>query len=71
LSRKTRINHQDQYLVQNGQQVFVISWRNPDARHSGWGLDTYVSAVLEALDGIADHITPWQNCYRRPPHQPV
>ena len=41
-----------EYLVRNGQQVFVISWRNPDARHSGWGLDTYVTAVLDALDGV-------------------
>ena len=39
-----------EYLVQNGQQVFVISWRNPDARHAAWGLDTYVQAVLDALD---------------------
>ena len=41
-----------EYLVRNGQQVFVISWRNPDARHSGWGLDTYVTAALDALDGV-------------------
>ncbi len=41
-----------EYLVQNGQQVFVISWRNPDARHAGWGLDTYVEAVLDALDAV-------------------
>jgi polyhydroxyalkanoate synthase len=39
-----------EYLVQGGQQVFVISWRNPDARHAGWGMDTYVQAVLDALD---------------------
>src|SRR6266849_4893854 len=39
-----------EYLVRNGQQVFVISWRNPDARYAGWGLDTYVQAVLDALD---------------------
>ena len=39
-----------EYLVQNGQQVFVISWRNPDTRHSGWGLDTYVQAVIGALE---------------------
>src|SRR6266705_4605497 len=38
------------YLVQGGQQVFVISWRNPDARHADWGLDTYASAVIEALE---------------------
>ena len=41
-----------EHLVQNGQQVFVISWRNPDARHAGWGMDTYVRAVLDALDEI-------------------
>lgn len=28
-----------EYLVQQGQQVFVISWRNPDSRHSTWGFD--------------------------------
>ena len=39
-----------EYLVQNGQQVFVISWRNPDARHAGWGMSTYVQAVLDAFD---------------------
>jgi len=39
-----------EYLVQNGQQTFVISWRNPDARDADWGMDTYVQAVLDALD---------------------
>ncbi len=29
-----------EHLVQNGQQTFVISWRNPDARDADWGLDT-------------------------------
>ena len=42
-----------EYLVRGGQQVFVISWRNPDARHAEWGLDTYVQAVLDALDAVA------------------
>lgn len=41
-----------EYLVQHGQQVFVISWRNPDARHAGWDLGTYVQAVLDALDAV-------------------
>jgi polyhydroxyalkanoate synthase len=41
-----------EYLVQHGQQVFVISWRNPDARHAAWGLDTYVQEVLGALDAV-------------------
>ena len=41
-----------EYLVQSGQQVFVISWRNPDARYADWGLDTYVQSVLDALDAV-------------------
>jgi polyhydroxyalkanoate synthase len=36
------------HLVKAGQQVFVISWRNPDARHRDWGADTYAQAILEA-----------------------
>jgi polyhydroxyalkanoate synthase subunit PhaC len=41
-----------EYLVQQGQQVFLISWRNPDARHADWDLGTYVQAVLDALDTV-------------------
>jgi polyhydroxyalkanoate synthase len=40
-------------LVGQGQQVFVMSWRNPDARHAAWGFDAYVRAVTEALDATA------------------
>ncbi len=39
-------------MVRAGQQVFVVSWRNPDARHAAWGLDAYVQAVLDALDAV-------------------
>ncbi|MFV0457868.1 MAG: PHA/PHB synthase family protein [Actinomycetales bacterium] len=39
-----------EYLVQQGQQVYVMSWRNPDARHSDWGLDAYAQSVLDNLD---------------------
>ncbi|HEY2441512.1 MAG TPA: alpha/beta fold hydrolase [Streptosporangiaceae bacterium] len=42
-----------EYLVGRGQQVFMMSWRNPDARHSGWDLDTYGQAVLDAMDAAA------------------
>jgi len=41
-----------EHLVGSGQQVFVMSWRNPDARQAGWGLDTYVQAVLDALAAV-------------------
>jgi polyhydroxyalkanoate synthase len=39
-----------EHLVANGQQVYCISWRNPDARHAEWGLDTYGQSILEAMD---------------------
>jgi polyhydroxyalkanoate synthase subunit PhaC len=41
-----------QYLVEQGHQVFVMSWRNPDARHRSWNLDTYGGAVVSALETV-------------------
>lgn len=41
-----------EHFVGSGQQVFVMSWRNPGAEHAEWGLDTYVQAVHEALDVV-------------------
>jgi polyhydroxyalkanoate synthase len=41
-----------EYLVSQGQQVFVMSWRNPDARHRTWGIDAYAQAILDALDAV-------------------
>jgi polyhydroxyalkanoate synthase len=38
-----------EHLLSGGQQVYCISWRNPDARHADWGLDTYGQAILEAM----------------------
>ena len=38
-----------EHLVASGQQVYCISWRNPDARHADWGLDTYGQAIVEAM----------------------
>ena len=40
--------------VRQGRQMFVISWRNPDSRHADWNLDTYVRAVLDALDAVEE-----------------
>jgi polyhydroxyalkanoate synthase len=42
-----------EWLVQQGQQVFVMSWRNPDAAQGHFDLDTYADAVLEARDAVA------------------
>src|SRR3954469_2002736 len=41
-----------EHYVGAGQQVFMISWRNPDERHAEWGLDTYGQAVLDAMDAV-------------------
>jgi polyhydroxyalkanoate synthase subunit PhaC len=37
-------------LVAQGQQVFLMSWRNPGAEHAAWNLDTYGQAILDAMD---------------------
>ncbi|MFZ6046042.1 class II poly(R)-hydroxyalkanoic acid synthase [Pseudomonas sp. CR3202] len=39
-----------QYALKGGLQVFMVSWRNPDARHREWGLSTYVQALEEAFE---------------------
>jgi polyhydroxyalkanoate synthase subunit PhaC len=41
-----------EYFVQQGQQVFVMSWRNPQARHRDWGFDEYGAAIVEAMDAL-------------------
>jgi polyhydroxyalkanoate synthase len=41
-----------EYFVAQGQQVFIVSWRNPQARHRDWGFDTYGAAIVEALGAV-------------------
>jgi polyhydroxyalkanoate synthase subunit PhaC len=41
-----------EYLLSQGHQVFVISWRNPDARHRDWSLDSYGAAIVDALAAL-------------------
>ena len=43
-----------EWLVGQQQQVFTISWRNPDAAQGHFDLDTYARAVLEARDAVAE-----------------
>jgi len=42
-----------EFLVNQGHQVFTISWRNPTPEHRDWNLDTYVAASLEAITTAA------------------
>jgi polyhydroxyalkanoate synthase len=41
-----------EHYLSAGQQVFMISWRNPDERHAEWNLDTYGQAILDAMDAV-------------------
>lgn len=43
-----------EFSTLNNRQMFVISWRNPDTRHAAWNLDTYVRAILDALDAVEE-----------------
>jgi polyhydroxyalkanoate synthase len=42
-----------EYLIGQGLQVFIISWRNPDARYAKRGFDTYGQAILDAMAAAA------------------
>jgi len=39
-----------EHMVANGQQVFVVSWRNPTPAQREWDLDHYVQSLLDAID---------------------
>jgi polyhydroxyalkanoate synthase len=41
-----------EYFLQQGHQVFTISWRNPTAEQRDWGFDTYGQAILDALKAV-------------------
>jgi polyhydroxyalkanoate synthase len=42
-----------EYYVGQGQQVFAISWRNPEQAQGHFDLDTYANAVAQARDAAA------------------
>jgi polyhydroxyalkanoate synthase len=42
-----------EHFVGLGQQVFAISWRNPEQAEGHFDLDTYAEAVVEARDAVA------------------
>ena len=47
--------------VESGLQVFTLSWRNPTHEHRDWNFDTYVTAIEEAMDVMAE-ITGSPDC---------
>src|SRR5262249_37767486 len=55
------------YCLEAGLQTFVISWKNPTAAERGFGLDTYVTALEQAVDAMrtitgSDDVNIWGSC---------
>lgn len=42
------------HLVEQGLQVFVISWRNPTREHRDWGLAEYAAGIDMAVSAICN-----------------
>jgi polyhydroxyalkanoate synthase len=51
-----------EYLVKRGQQVFAMSWRNPDERQRHWDLESYAESARQALEA-ACAITGSEQCH--------
>jgi polyhydroxyalkanoate synthase subunit PhaC len=56
-----------QFALKGGLQTFAISWKNPTAKESNFGLDTYVRALEEVVDVIrnitgSDDVNVWGAC---------
>ncbi len=42
------------YLLKEGFQVFIVSWRNPVAEHRDWGLVDYIDSIDQAIDACLE-----------------
>ncbi|MGW4523954.1 alpha/beta fold hydrolase [Amycolatopsis sp. NPDC004378] len=42
------------YALEQGHQVFVVSWRNPTAEQRDWELVTYLGALEAAIDAVCE-----------------
>jgi polyhydroxyalkanoate synthase len=56
-----------QFALTGGLQTFAISWKNPTAAESHFGLDTYVEALETAVDVMRDitgseEVNIWGSC---------
>jgi polyhydroxyalkanoate synthase subunit PhaC len=56
-----------QYALKGGLQTFAISWKNPTTAESQFGLETYVSALEEAVDVMreitgSEDVNIWGSC---------
>ncbi len=39
-----------EFALSQGLQVFLLSWRNPQAEQADWGMDTYARRIVEAVE---------------------
>ncbi|HIG44208.1 MAG: alpha/beta fold hydrolase [bacterium] len=42
------------YLLKEGFQVFIVSWRNPTPEHRDWGLEDYIDSIDQAIDACLE-----------------
>lgn len=43
-----------EFLLSQGHQVFIVSWRNPTAAQAGWDLESYVEALDRATEAACE-----------------
>lgn len=43
-----------QQLINQGNTVFAISWRNPLPEHRDWNIDTYAGGIIQAIEVIRE-----------------
>lgn len=42
------------FMLSQGLQVFIVSWRNPTPKESHWGIGNYINALDKAVDVILE-----------------
>jgi polyhydroxyalkanoate synthase len=40
------------FLVDQGIQLFTVSWKNPGVENRDWGMDDYIRALTEAVEAV-------------------
>ena len=48
----TPVTSMVQFLLHNQQQVFTVSWKNPQKEHADWGMETYVNSLYKASEVV-------------------
>jgi polyhydroxyalkanoate synthase len=43
-----------EFAVSQGLQVFLLSWRNPQAEQADWDMDTYARRIVDALETVRE-----------------